>query len=164
VRYFGRDGEESIQYFPGAAPAAGAPMVPSRTRTVDIDAPLAKVFAFLADPLNWPQYAVVNLRTVAAGADGWYQATTKFGAGEIRVQPIRELGILDHVWRDPQASWQVNARVVANGSGATVMMTFFQPAILSAAKFDAAMAELDIELRTLRQILEDQPPRSVGDP
>lgn len=156
VRYFGRNGEESIQYFPGSAPAPGAAMASSRTRSVDIGAPVATVFAFLANPLNWPQYAVVNLHTVAAGTDGWYKATTRFGAGEIKVQPIRELGILDHIWRDPQASWQVHCRAVPNGCGATVTMTFFQPPIMSDAQFDAAMAELDVELNTLREVLEKQ--------
>jgi uncharacterized protein YbcV (DUF1398 family) len=155
VRYFGRDGEESIQYFPGSAPAsAAAPAARSRTKSVDIDAPVAKVFAFLADPLNWPQYAVVNLRTVTHGEDGWCKAMTKFGEGEIKVQPVRELGILDHIWRDSQATWRVNCRAVPNGAGATVMMTFFQPPVMSDARFDAAMAELDIELSTLRDILE----------
>ncbi len=155
VRYFGRNGEESIQYFPGSVPAAdAAPASRSRTKSVDISAPVAKVFAFLADPLNWPRYAVVNLRAVAAGEGGWYKATTKFGEGEIKVQPISELGILDHVWRDPQASWQVNCRAVPNGSGATVMMTFFQPPAMSDAQFDAAMAEIDIELNTLQRVLE----------
>ena len=139
-------------------------MAASRTKSVDIGAPVAEVFAFLANPMNWPQYAVVNLRAVAAGADGWYRATTKFGEGEIKIQPVRELGVLDHVWRDPQASWQVNCRAVPNGSGATVMMTFFQPSAMSDTQFDTAMAELDIELDTLRELLEKQAAAATAAP
>lgn len=159
VRYFGRNGDESIQYFPGSRQAQGqdpaARAVRSLTKTVDINAPLDEVFSFLADPLNWPRYAVVNLRSVSASADGWCKAVTRFGQGEIKVQPVKELGILDHVWRDPQASWHVNSRVVPNGGGATVMMTFFQPAVMSDTQFDAAMSEMDIEMRALRKVFEE---------
>lgn len=126
----------------------------SRTRTVDIGAAADKVFAFLVDPLNWPRYAVVNLRAVRPGQDGWYRATTRSGEGEIRITPAREFGIFDHVWRDPQASWQVKARVVPNGGGATVMMTFFQPPAMSDAQFDAAMGDMDTEMSALRRVLE----------
>jgi len=159
IRYFGRNGDESVQYFPGSRQTQGqepaARAVRSLTKTVDIDAPLDEVFSFLADPLNWPRYAVVNLRSVSAGADGWCKAVTRFGQGEIKVHPVRELGILDHVWRDPQASWQVNSRVVPNGGGATVMMTFFQPGVMSDAQFDAAMSEMDIEMAALRRVFEE---------
>lgn len=156
VRYFGRNGEEYIQYLPSPAKPQAGPVATSRsrTKTVDINAPVETTFAFLADPLNWPRYAVVNLRSMSAGQDGWYKAVTKFGEGEIKVQPVRELGILDHVWRDSQATWQVSCRVVANGGGSTVMMTFFQPQALSDTQFDAAMEELNREMAALKDVLE----------
>jgi hypothetical protein len=108
VRYFGRDGDEYVQRVPSAAPPmAPQPIVRSCIKSVDIQAPLARVFDFLEDPLNWPRYAVVNLRAVSPGEDGWCKAVTKFGEGQIKVSPVEELGILDHVWKDPQASWKV---------------------------------------------------------
>ena len=36
--------------------------------------------------MNWPQYAVVNLRSVSPGQDGWVNAITKFGEGQIKVK------------------------------------------------------------------------------
>lgn len=43
----------------------------SATKSVDIQAASDKVFAFLSDLLNWPEFAIVNLRSVSPGSDGW---------------------------------------------------------------------------------------------
>ena len=110
------------------------------------------VFDFLINPLNWPQYAVVNLRSVSAGKNGWYKAVTKFGEGEIKLFSNKQLGILDHVWKDPQASWTVFARVIPNGDGSTFMMTLFQPNVMTDQQFDEAMAEMDVEMKTLKDL------------
>ena len=126
----------------------------SAIKSADIQATPDKVFNFLANPMNWPQYAVVNLRSVSPGKDGWFKAVTKFGEGEIKVNGIREFGILDHTWRDPQASWQVYARVVPNDEGATVMMTLFQPPVMSDELFNHSMKEMDTEMAKLKEIME----------
>ena len=127
----------------------------SAIKSVDIAATTEKVYTFLSNALNWPQYAVVNLKTVSPGQDGWFKAVTKFGEGEIKINGVKELGVIDHIWRDPQATWKVFARVVPNGEGSTVMMTLFQPAVMSDAQFDHAMAEMEIEMAKLREIMEE---------
>jgi ketosteroid isomerase-like protein len=126
----------------------------SAIKSVDIQAPFERVFAFLANPINWPHYAVVNLRSASPGENGWFKMVTKFGAGEIRVTPVKELGILDHEWRDPQAHWTVPARIVPNGDGVTVMYTLFQPPVMTDQQFDHAMKDMDIEMNTLRELME----------
>ncbi len=126
----------------------------SKTKSVDIEAAPAKVYTFLADPMNWPRYAVVNLRSVSPGRDGWFKALTKFGEGEIKVDGKEEFGLLDHVWRDPQATWKVYARVVPNGAGSTFLITLFQPTVMTDPQFDHAMKEMDIEMAKLKEIVE----------
>lgn len=123
-------------------------------KSVDIAASPVKVYAFLSNALNWPQYAVVNLKSVSPGQDGWFKAVTKFGQGEIKINAVKELGVIDHVWKDPQATWKVYARVVPNGEGSTVMMTLFQPPIMNDGQFDQAMKEMDIEMAKLKEIME----------
>ena len=130
------------------------PIARSKTKSVDIQAKPDKVYAFLSDPMNWPQYAVVNLVSVTRGTDGWFNAVTKFGEGGIRVNSVPELGVFDHVWKDPQATWPVYSRVVPNSDGATVTMTLFQPAVMTDAQFDQAMEQMDIEMNTLKRIME----------
>jgi hypothetical protein len=104
--------------------------------------------------MNWPQCAVVNLRSVTPGQDGWFHAVTKFGEGALKLNAVKELGAFDHVWKDPQATWQVYSRVVPNHEGATVKMTPFQPAVMSDQQFDEAMKEMGKEMKKLKEILE----------
>jgi len=126
----------------------------SAIKSTDIQAPPEKVYAFLVDPMNWPQYAVVNLRSVSPGHNGWFKAVTKFGEGELKVNGVKDLGLFDHIWKDPQATWQVYSRVVPNGEGSTVMMTLFKPPAMSDQQFDQSMKEMDIEMAKLKEILE----------
>ena len=123
-------------------------------KSTDIQAPPEKVLAFVIDPKNWPQYAVVNLRSVSPGQGGWFNVVTKFGKGELKVNGVKELGLFDHIWKDPQATWQVYSRVVPNGDGSTVMMTLFKPPAMSDEQFDRSMEEMDIEMAKLKEILE----------
>lgn len=126
----------------------------SAIKSADIQASPEKVYAFLVDPMNWPQYAVVNLRSVSPGQNGWFKAVTKFGEGELKVDGVEEFGLFDHVWKDPQATWKVYSRVVPNGEGSTVMMTLFKPPAMSDQQFDRSMEEMDIEMAKLKEILE----------
>ncbi len=126
----------------------------SAIKSIDIQAAPEKVFAFISNLLNWPEYAIVNLRSVSPGPNGWFKAVTKFGEGELKLNALPEFGIFDHTWRDPQASWQVYGRVVPNGDGATVSMTLFQPPVMDDQQFDHAMREMDIEMNKLKEILE----------
>src|SRR5580700_7784349 len=41
------------------------------------------------------EYAVVNLRSVSPGQDGWFHAVTTFGEGALKVNAVKELGVFD---------------------------------------------------------------------
>jgi carbon monoxide dehydrogenase subunit G len=126
----------------------------SVVKSVDIKASKSKVFAFLADPMNWPQWVVVNLKSIEQAGEGLFKMTTKHGVGNLKMHLNEKLGIFDHTWSDSQASWTVPARVVSNGEGATVMITVFQPQNMNATQFDITMKEMDIEMAKLKEILD----------
>ncbi len=126
----------------------------SITKSVDLRASAEQVFDFLNNPENWPKWAVVNMKSVEPATGGWYDTETRQGNGQLKMLSNKSLGILDHVWKDPQASWIVPARVVPNGDGSTFMMTFFQPPVLDDKAFDAAAKEVETELAKLKEILE----------
>jgi hypothetical protein len=84
--------------------------------------------------------------------------TTPRGTGQLRIRADAPTGLLDHDFRDPQASWTVPAWVVPNGRGAEFLITFFQPAVLDDDKFDRRAGLIDTELAKLKDILESQPP------
>src|SRR5271154_5364513 len=126
----------------------------SITKAVDLRVAPEKAYAYLHDLMNWPQWAIVNMKQVKPGKDGWHETVTRYGKGQLKMIGNASLGILDHLWKDEQASWTVPARVVPNGGGSTFFMTFFQPPALDDAAFDAAAKEVDVELKQLKNILE----------
>ncbi|MFH8336349.1 hypothetical protein [Streptomyces sp. AM6-12] len=127
----------------------------SVTKTVSIERRVADVFAFLADPANWPAWAIVNVKAIEPTDESdWWLMTTPQGPARLRIRGNAELGILDHDYVDAQASWQVPARVVANGTGSEFMITFFQPPAFADAFFDEQVALVDTELAALKHILE----------
>jgi Polyketide cyclase / dehydrase and lipid transport len=134
----------------------------SVTKTVRIGCKPETAFAFLADLANWPRWAIVNVKSTRRSADPeWWDMVTPHGAARLRMRADARHGILDHNFVDPQARWTVPARVVANGDGAEFMITFFQPPGFADAFFDEQIALVDIELATLKDILETLPPRQA---
>ncbi len=126
----------------------------SITKSVDLRVRPEKAFDFINNPENWPKWAIVNMKSARPASDGWYDTETRQGKGQLKMLSNQSLGLLDHIWRDPQASWTVPARLVPNWEGCTFLMTFFQPPALDDKAFDAAAKEVDIELEKLKEILE----------
>ncbi len=59
----------------------------SITKSVSIDAPPARVFEFLADPANWPKWAIVNVKSIKPAADEWWEMETPAGKARLRIRP-----------------------------------------------------------------------------
>jgi hypothetical protein len=131
--------------------------VRSVIKTVRIDCTPKAAFDFLADVANWPRWAVVNVLSTRPTADPeWWDMVTPHGSSRLRVRADERHGILDHDFEDPMASWTVPARVIANGTGAEAMITFFKPPAFTDEFFDEQMKLVDIELAKLKQVLEHQ--------
>ncbi len=127
----------------------------SITKTVQIDCAPERAFAFLADLGNWPRWAVVNVKSTSPSGDPeWWDMITPHGTARLRMRADARYGILDHDFVDPQANWTVPARVIANGSGAEFMITFFQPPSFADPFFDEQIKLVDVELKALKTILE----------
>lgn len=126
------------------------------TKTVTINRPVPAVIDFLADPLNWPKWAVVNVFSIEPTDDPqWWAMSTRQGPARLSIGGHDHTsGILDHDFVDEQASWRVPVRVVPNNDGAIVMMTFLQPPGFTDTYFDEQMALMDKEFDALKQILE----------
>ena len=127
-------------------------------KSVTIDRPAAEVHAFLADVTNWPRWAIVNILSVQPGTEpDWWSIEAPQGPAEIRLRADPATGIVDHDFRDPAYPDDVAtvpARVVANGRGAHVSLTIFQPPGMDDADFEREMAPVDRELATLKELLE----------
>ena len=104
--------------------------------------------------MNWPQFAIVNLKSVKQAIDGWYEIDARHGQGQIKMMSEEKYGILDHIWKDPEATWTVYMRVIPSHEGAVLINTFFRPEHMDDMSFDNAMKEMDIEFHQLKRILE----------
>lgn len=131
--------------------------VPTRsiTKSVAIDRSPDAVFSFIADPANWPRWAIVNVQSTNRSAEpGWWDMETPRGSGRLRIHAEPRFGILDHEFVNDEAYWAVPARVVPNGRGAEFMMTLRQPPGMSDAVFESQVALIGDEYAMLKRILE----------
>ena len=127
---------------------------PSRTLTVSIDSPPGRVYEFVSNPENLPQWAGGLCPSVRKSNDDWI-AETPQGPMKIRFAEKNDFGVLDHyVTVAPGVEVYVPMRVLANGSGSVVIFTLFRLPDMSDKKYaeDASLVERD--LRTLKKVLE----------
>jgi hypothetical protein len=137
------------------APGRPHTTIRSITKTVRIACDPRVAFDFLADLGNWPRWAIVNVKSTRRSDDpDWWEMVTPHGQARLRMRAEAHHGILDHDFVDPQASWTVPARVIANGGGAEFMITFFQPPGFTDDFFDEQIKLVDIELVKLKELLE----------
>lgn len=130
---------------------SGEPLAASRTVSISIACPPARVYAFVADPENLPRWAHGLSRSVRRSGDGWIVETA---TGPMRVAFVarNELGVLDHrVTIAPGVEVLNPMRVVPNGTGSEVMFTLFERPGMTLDE-DAGLVERD--LRTLKTLLE----------
>ncbi len=130
-------------------------MVPSAvTKSITINAPVSRVFTFVANLANWPKWAIANVVAVKPGTSEWWAMETRTGLGRIRIRPEEASGVLDYDLISSGVQWKVAARVVAKGSGSEFTLEFSPPPSISKEAFDKQVGLADKELARLKQLLE----------
>jgi hypothetical protein len=131
--------------------------MPSRTdtRSVTIAAPAADVFAFVAEPVNLPAWAVGFCRAIRPdGDDGVWIVSTAHGEVPIRYVVRPEAGTVDfHFEPAPGVQTTAYSRVVPNGDGCDYVFTQLQPGGMSDATFEEQTHALEAELEVLRGLM-----------
>ena len=94
---------------------------------IGIDLPADEVYAFLAQPLNFPKWAE-GLGHGFVHAEGMtWAAQSPMGPIRILFSEPNRYGILDHTVILPDGTVMTNPlRVLANGSGSEIVFTLFQ--------------------------------------
>ena len=67
-------------------------------------------------------------------------------AGKAKMKPVREAGVLDHVFAGAGMEWKVYVRIIPNQRGATVTWAFIRPTILTDGQFEKQMEGFDREI------------------
>lgn len=128
----------------------------SRTLTVWIDRPPAAVYAFVAEPGNFPKWAAGLCSAIAKKGNDWI-AETPYGPMKVRFSAPNEYGILDHtVITESGTEYYVPMRVVPNGPGSQIIFTLFRHADMPSKKFAEDAEWVARDLRALKDLLEAQ--------
>ncbi len=128
---------------------------PARHIGIGIDRLADEVYAFLADPANFPAWAE-GLGQGFAHIEGMsWRVLTPMGPMRVLFSEPNRHGVLDHAVVPENGPAMHNPmRVVANGAGAEIVFTLFQRQGMSQDDFaqDAAMVARD--LAALKVLLE----------
>ncbi|MFJ5370461.1 SRPBCC family protein [Bosea sp. CER48] len=128
---------------------------PARHLGIGIERPVEEVYAFLAEPVNFPRWAE-GLGHSFVHAEGMtWLAETPMGAMRVLFSEPNRHGVLDHAVIPEHGPAMHNPmRVVPNGDGSEVVFTLFQREGMSDDELarDAAMVVRD--LKALKALLE----------
>ena len=130
-------------------------MLSARTVSVSIACPPANVYAYLAEPANFPRWSVFITGMQPEG-DEWI-ATTTAGRCRSRFAPRTSFGIVDHtVTVAPGVEIFVPLRVVANQAGSEVLFTIFRQPTQDDRQFEEDVALVITDLAHLKRVLESK--------
>jgi len=123
-------------------------MVRSRTITISVCRKTGEVFdAILNSPPKMMPDAMQN------NDDSWSFSTPR-GNANLKFKQNKTFGILDHLYSDDEASWDVPMRVVSSGDASEVIITITKPEIITDKQFDERMKEIEILFKNLKEIIE----------
>lgn len=126
------------------------------TKTININTSPDKVWDYVNNLSNWPEWAIHNITDSNKGDDEYWLMKGPRGVSKVKMYSNKVFGILDHEFIDPsEGSWLVPCRVIAGHEGAHFMISFTKPAQMPNEAFKMAMKLLDEELLALKQIIEE---------
>lgn len=126
----------------------------SRTLSVSIDCPPARVYAFVRHPENLPRWASGLGTAIRKDGDGWVLDTND-GPLRFRFVDDNDFGVLDHVVTLASGQSVLNPmRVVPNGEGSEVSFTLFELPGMTAEAFAADAATVERDLGALKRVVE----------
>lgn len=123
-------------------------MVRSRTITISVSRHTGEVFDAILDspPKMMPD--------AKQSHDGSWSFSTPRGNANLKFKHNRNFGILDHIYSDDEASWDVPMRVVSSGDESELIVTIVKPDKLTDEQFDDRMKEIAGLFQNLKEIIE----------
>ena len=113
------------------------------------------VYAYLAEPLNFPQWAAIEGGSFGPLANGDWAGQTPFGFRHFRFTPHNAFGVLDHAIFKPDGPLLYTPmRVMANDEGTELSFIFFQRDGMSDAQFASSIEWIMTDFLALKSLLE----------
>ena len=125
-------------------------MATTRTITMSVNRRTGDAFdAILGSPPKLMPDAVQS-------EDGSWSFSTPRGNASLKFMENKSLGILDYLYTDNEASWNVPMKVVPSGNESEVIITIKKPEMLTDEQFDERMKEIGIVFSDLKKIIESE--------
>ena len=132
---------------------------PVRHISIGISRPFEEVYAFLAEPANFPKWASGLGHSFRHLADLEWLAETLMGRTTVRFTEPNAFGVLDlSVIPDAGAAMHNPMRAFPNGHGTEVVFSLLQRPGMSERDFDRDAEWVARDLRALKRLLEPNTP------
>ncbi|HEX5695969.1 MAG TPA: SRPBCC family protein [Acidimicrobiia bacterium] len=126
----------------------------ARNISLSIDRDWREVYEFAHVPQNFPRWAAGLASSLREDGRDWVTDTPE-GRVKVRFTPRNDFGVLDHhVTLPTGAQIFVPLRVVANGSGAEVILTLFVLPGTSEEVVSSDIESISRDLAALKSLLE----------
>lgn len=136
-------------------PAYATPAPAIAVQTIDIACSLARTLDFMSDAQQWLPWAMPELQAVQPLPFGQWLLTAASGLRKLRLRPSSTLGVLTFELVDPLAgTWAIPIHLLPTAAGCQLVITFHQPAHLSAEAFATYVRNTMNGLAMLRLVLE----------
>ncbi len=124
--------------------------------TVSIARPFAEVYSFCAEPMNFGRWNLLPDTLIAPLGGYEYLVDLPQGRRVMRFMPLNQFGILDYqVYEQGQSDGPTRPlRLVPNGDGADLQMTWFQQPGVFDEQFVSEVEWLRSDLLRLKTYLE----------
>ena len=127
----------------------------SDTQAINIEAPIGRVFAMVADPMHLPDWAIGFAQSVAPRTDGGWTVRTATGEVGLTVASDEAWGTVDyHMEPTPGLAIVAWSRVVGDDRRCVFIFTQVQTYGMPDQVFDAQVEALRHELSVLKARLE----------
>ena len=120
----------------------------SRTITMTVKKKTGDVFDAI---LNVPPKIMPDAKK---SEDGWWSFTAQRGPARLKFKENKQLGILDHVFIDQEAKWDIPMRVVSSGETSEIIVTLVKPKNLTDEQFDERAIEVESMMNGMKEIIE----------
>jgi hypothetical protein len=132
----------------------GKATIESRTLSVRIDQPFARVYDFLVDPANWNKWAFGLGKSLRRSDGGWI-ADSDGGILKVGFTARNQYGVLDHtVIRPSGGQVYVPMRLITNGSGCELLFTLFREPGATDKRYNDDANFVQRDLNRLKELME----------
>ena len=125
-------------------------------KTMTVNRSVDDVFDFFEDVKKSMEVGGAA-KSVVKGSDGWWTFDhVVAGKAKMKHVPVREAGVLDHIFVGGGLEWRVYVRIIPNQSGSTVVWTFIRPDGLDDEQFENQLNGFDRKIALWKAALESR--------